>query len=168
MNDPWALVRELEIDIDVMAGLCIADRSNVSLRRAYIRTVFSALDGTLYDLRQDIIQSSGFGSLFSVKERGKLLERRVKGGVVTSYTQYLKLEDSIPFTMKCFARHMGINNFNFPHNSEGWEKMKSSISLRHRITHPKKVNDLHISIQEFENIVTAKVWFKEDVSQQFV
>ncbi|MEH6650585.1 MAG: hypothetical protein V7707_11220 [Motiliproteus sp.] len=168
MVDIWALVRELEKDIDVIGGLCIADQGNIALRRAYVKAVFSALDGTLYDLRQDIISSQNLDKLFTTREKGRLLEKSVQKGVVTKFTQYLALRDSIPFTMKCYAKHIGLNGFNFPSNSDGWEKLKLSIDLRHRITHPKTVQDLHVSINDFENLVAAKVWFKDEISQQFV
>ena len=168
MDDEWLLVRELEQDIFEIGALVKANQASLPLRRTYVRTVFSALEGVLYDLRQNIIQYSNIDSLFTIKERGKLFEKRVEDGVVTKIDKYLPLVESIPFTSKCFAKHMGINNFEFPYASEGWIKMHSSIKVRHRITHLKSAADFNVSIQEIDDLVKAKMWFKGDVSQKLI
>ncbi|WP_299974603.1 hypothetical protein [uncultured Pseudoteredinibacter sp.] len=163
----WALAAELEKDIDIMAGYVVNDQSCLTLRRSYIRAVLSALEGVLYTLREDIIRHGDLGS-FSPKQRAKLLEKVYRNGVVQSADKYLPLEEAIKFMPKCFARHMGIKGFEFPHGDEGWARMKEAIRIRNKITHPKCLNDLNVSVADLATVATAKVWFKERVSSQLI
>jgi hypothetical protein len=166
--DPWALAQELEKDIHIMANHTAGDQACLALRRSYVRTVFSALEGILYMLREDIIHSGELDTLFTPKQRAKLLEKAYKKGVVQKHDKYLPLREAIKFVPECFAKHMGITDFKFPHQDEGWEQMQAAIEIRNNITHPKSNDALNISVKDLEIVVAAKVWFKDHVSSQLV
>lgn len=152
-EDPWALANELEKDIFEIAELTMKDQGSMSIRRSYVRTVFAALEGILYMLRMDIIHHGELDKLFTPKQRAKLLEKVYKGGVVQKDDKYLPLKEAVKFVPECFAIHMGIKDFNFPHESLGWKKMQQALKLRNEITHPKTTESLKVSVSELEMII---------------
>jgi hypothetical protein len=40
--------------------------------------------------------------------------------------------------------------------------MVKAFDIRHRVTHPKTVNSISISVQEMDTINTAGAWFSEN------
>lgn len=163
MNELWEMVAVLEEDIKRMADLLIANQKDQTCERAYVRIVFSALDGVLNLLKSEMSSSKEFDTIFSKKERARILDRKYdqKTDTVKSEQLFQSPKDTIRETLKFYARYKKRNNYEFPNNS-GWQDMITAIKIRNKITHPKKRKDLDISVSDLEKILRAKNWLRDE------
>lgn len=169
MDNPFELAMILDDDISVVAQAMEESKPRSSaLDRSYIRTVFSALEGILFTLRQEIIRAENFGTEFMPIERAFILEKRYnsKSKKVTKQTARPSIRESICNNTKYYARSKGMKGFTFPETS-GWGDMKKAITIRNRITHPKSIKEIAITNEELEVIVRAKKWFTTEVMAQY-
>ncbi|EHH2479586.1 hypothetical protein C9I98_17935 [Photobacterium sanctipauli] len=169
MNNPFELAVILDEDISAVAKAMEESKPRSSaLDRSYVRTVFSALEGVLFALRQEIIQADNFGTEFMPKERAFILEKKYnqRTNTVTKHTFRPSIRESICTNTGYYARSKGLKDFRFPETS-GWDDMKKAITIRNRITHPKSIEQITITNEELEVILRAKKWFTTEVMAQY-
>jgi hypothetical protein len=51
-----------------------------------------------------------------------------------------------------FEHHFGNN---------GWAEFQEAITIRHRVTHPKSVEDCRVLSEQVELLVRSELWFRE-------
>ena len=133
-------------------------------RRNALRAIISAMEGTAWIYRMHVLsvaQSLGRStpnlefafsetSLF-VNEQGELKEQQR----VVSTTAMIRLATNI-------AKDM-CDGLNADFSDVGWQRLRSAIRLRNRITHPKTVEDLAISQQDLDAASAGFDWFLTNV-----
>jgi len=129
-------------------------------RRAYVKAVFSFIDGNTYRLNQlwlDCHQAGVFAltKLQINKLHGyKFGENGRKLPLKSSILDSVKLSFSVP------SKARGIDN---PLNTIGneWCIFKEAVRIRNRLTHPKSVNDLEVSLDEIKIIESACDFYRQ-------
>ena len=129
-------------------------------RRAYVKAVFSFIDGNTYRLNQLWLDCHQVGSFTLTKAQiNKLLgykfgEDGSKVPLKSSILDSVKLSFSVPSKAK------GIDN---PLNTIGneWCTFKKAVRIRNRLTHPKSVNDLEVSLDEMKIIESASDFYRQ-------
>lgn len=69
----------------------------------------------------------------------------------------LSLASNLQFAFLMYAKAGGVE-YSIPKGDAGWDKLKRSIKVRDRITHPKRSRDLDVSYDELEMVMSAYVW----------
>lgn len=151
--------------MDIQHALQQAQKSNTdSDRRNALRAIISAMEGTAWIYRMHVLsvaQSLGIStpnlefafsetSLF-VNEQGELKEQQR----VVSTTAMIRLATNIAKDM-CAGLNVDFSDV-------GWQRLRSAIKLRNRITHPKAVEDLAISQQDLDAASAGFDWFLTNV-----
>ena len=133
-------------------------------RRAAFHFAFSYFEGCIFTLKQSM--------LFSVKGDNELSEAHIamikeqnykidRKGNAVSQKKFLRLEDNIKFTFKAFAFIYGVD-FDLNLDSDPrWNSLLKCISIRNRITHPKKTDDMTLSSGEIKHIHNAFSLFRD-------
>ncbi len=75
-------------------------------------------------------------------------------GVVRNQFRHVRLASNVRFlfTLMQKARNQPVV---FDANVAWWSKLKASIKVRDRLTHPKKAEDLELSTQEIDDVEAA-------------
>jgi hypothetical protein len=56
------------------------------------------------------------------------------------------------FVLRMFAELLGYDAAKF-FTDHGWDELKNAIKVRDRITHPKSVEELHISDEDIKSLI---------------
>jgi hypothetical protein len=143
---------ENEFLLEIQPWFRIAIRSAIATIEA-ICYIFKQVTILVCDLRKKPL---------TLAEREKLLEKKQdKDGKFQTY--YLKTKENIKFTLKKV-----YYAFDLPFeikDHEGWKKLSNTIDIRHKVTHPKKKNDLDISPQIYRDAVEGFNWFGNKMKQ---
>jgi len=128
-------------------------------RREVIRITFVAVEGLTWLLREHVrIASRTMGLLtptadlalreqtFSITDKGDIIE----------HVRYVTLPTVIKLTAKQALRVEPSLEIRFDNN--GWENLRTSISTRNRITHPKSATDLAISNDDLSIAESGLTW----------
>lgn len=128
-------------------------------RREVVRAVFAALEGLHWRLKRHVHDhASAFKSL-TPHEHAALLEETYSvdhKGVVRSQPKFLPLDTAIRLVVGIVTRYLPAYTLDFNH--VGWKNLKSSIAVRHRLTHPKSIADLTVTDKELSEAMSAFSW----------
>ena len=72
----------------------------------------------------------------------------------------LSLASHLQFAFGMYAKAGGVK-YALPKGEAGWEKLRLSIRIRDRITHPKRASDLNVTQDEAKTVMAAYVWIWE-------
>lgn len=164
------LLIQLQTELSQLANLLYDNQGNQALSKAYIMLMFANLDGILWVLRKEMINSDQFIEIFSLEEQAELLEKefdKQKKEINYSRTIYQELRVSLKFTLKCFARYCKLPDYQFPNKCSGWQAMCNAIQIRNDITHPKNTK-FQVTEEDLRIVIQAKEWFGEQVMKPFV
>lgn len=113
--------------------------------RIAVRTAIDSVDAMIYRLKIPVRKL--------IKLRGlekKLLPKPKKRGLI--------------FTFKEFAVAFNVA-FEIKENDENYKEYLTARKIRDRITHPKKLSDLNVSVNEYGKLVDAFLWFQKSFAQ---
>lgn len=144
-------------------------------RRAYVKAVFSYIEGHLYQFKQFMISletimnpyklpggNSRIG-LFTTAEVHVLKERTYiakSNGTAEERFSMLNLQDNIQFTYHLLEKTLEIN-FQLDCRGAGWQALREAQNIRNRITHPKKSSELIVSDQDIAVVGNAAHWYEQ-------
>ena len=133
--------------------------------RNRVRAYFAYVEGLAYVLRQvTLVSLDGLGVLTET-ELDQLQDQKRKinsTGKVTIFPAYMQMGDSLRFTLRCYPKGHGINDYE-PALGAGWGSMAAAIKIRNRVTHPKSVADLTITPAEVACVDAARQWWHDSV-----
>jgi len=126
-----------------------------------IRTCITIIDALCFRIKQATLATCKIrGKYLSVKDIEILSEVRIKKakkGKVKKIPKYTESKENIKFTFKKFAyafdTHFEIKE------DESWNFYRQTLEIRHRITHPKKIENLHVSARDYNTASKAFEWF---------
>lgn len=137
---------------------------NKFTRRAYIRSLFSMIEGTVWILKQTVLVApvrGGGPKRFSPAEYALLSDKTYdldRNGEPKEQVKFLKLPENVKFTFNIFSKYFGTN-LDLGIGSNGWNKFLEAQKVRNRITHPKTPEEFDISDEEIQSCKTACSWF---------
>lgn len=128
-----------------------------ALRRSTVRAVFAAIEGLLWQLKSGLDAppaGESIGELAVLREETYSVDER---GVLRTRPYYLPLPQTIRFLTRLVQRARPAYNLDFNH--PGWTYLLASLEVRHRLTHPKTLEDLNVSEEELGQLSAAFAWF---------
>jgi hypothetical protein len=132
--------------------------------RQLIRSAFAYIEGAMFVLKIEASFNADEKSVelnlpqqhfifekdFDLNDKGEVVERTAK----------ISLTKNIKFAFSVFAKANEVAN-TLDAGSEWWSKLKSSIKVRDRLTHPRFPSDLDVTPQELIATIKAKAGFDE-------
>ena len=133
-----------------------------TFRRVLVRAGWSYVEAVVFGLKQIVLRACTLGSEnLSAKTQAFLSERRIE---VNSQGEARVLAVHID-TMKNIklALKLASTRFDVPwqpaFGDGSWEKLRDSLQLRHRLTHPKAAAELHVTDPELDDHQKSFSWF---------
>jgi hypothetical protein len=146
--DAWvALETALREDVLGMLDLLDAKPDDQTVRRAFIRSLWGFVEGSVYGVSDFLrtahtLSSSGGGEELS--DRGRTIER-------------------VKTILKSAARDLAEWEPDF--GTTGWEALRANLKVRDRLMHPKSASDVQTSDVEVDEARDAATWFLETIVQ---
>jgi hypothetical protein len=137
-------------------------------RRTYIRSVFAYMEGTIWLLKQLIIQTV-FQSkavtnplqLLSLAELALLSDVSYDlkdNGEPYEQPKFLPTSKNLRLTVSVLNRFTG-GSIDLQTNSTTWNRFNQTIQVRNRITHPKNAGEIDITNEENQHAIEVCNWF---------
>lgn len=155
-----------------VAGQDVSDADNIlenedtqTHRRHYVRAVFAAIEGTTFSMKVDALDAMqderelDIGTLALLREEAFSLDDR---GRVTSIPMFIRIDRNIRFALAAYA-HGITEDIDLDYSGSGWAALKSAITIRNRLVHPRSASDLAVSDKDLEEVREAYRWFTEAV-----
>jgi hypothetical protein len=128
-------------------------------KRNLVRAAFAAIEGFLWKLQGELLNTA-LGNELSEAERGYLREDvpwLTEKGEVKTKTSKTTLKQRVYLTAKLVARMRPECVVDL--NAEAWHDLLRSLDLRHRLTHPKTVEDMEVSQEELRQTISGLGFF---------
>lgn len=147
------------------------------MRRSYVRTFFAAIDAISYRFHQIALHASKVWheldsnellviealtiTSASDKPTGLITPSINKTGELNLKPSELKVPtlDLFRFSIRVFEKAHRLNHSLPERGDTEWQRLEKSVSLRNRLTHPKRPEDLSIRDDEFDNLTKVAGWF---------
>jgi RiboL-PSP-HEPN len=157
----------------LLEDACVAEdylNSNNSqfARRTYIRSTFAYMEGTIWVLKQLIIQTVSQSKavtnplqLLSLAELALLSDisyNLKENGEPYEQPKFLPMQKNLRLTVSVFNRFTR-SSIDLQTNSTTWNRFNQIIQVRNRITHPKNVGDIDITDEEIQHAIEVCNWF---------
>ena len=145
-------------------------------RRAYIRSYFALLEGSIWIFKQAILHAptkNGKAKRMSPAEYALLSDKTYdlkRNGKTKEQTKYLKLPENFRFTFGVLEKYFGAKS-DLGLGTSKWDNFLKAQSIRNRITHPKTSDEFEVSDNEIEICKEVCSWSNElfnDVLSQIV
>jgi hypothetical protein len=128
-------------------------------RRELIRTVFAAIEGLHWQLKQDVLRHASSVTKLSAHEYAALQEEAYSvdaNGSVRSQPRLLPLPTAIRLVTAMVQRYRPGYAVDFQHL--GWSNLRASVETRNRLVHPKSLEELSVSDHELDQALSAFRW----------
>lgn len=127
-------------------------------KRIFTRSVFSFVEGVLYVLRQICLSKPEcltHEEHLLLKETTASIDDR---GIARSIPIFSPTDKSTRFVFRVFQTVFDIG-WSPDYSGEGWKSFQTGLKVRNRIVHPKSVESLNITSEEFTAVTHAHLWF---------
>ena len=140
---------------------------NHAFRRAYVRSVFSFIDGIISTIKKELLVEYDIANDQTLITRARhVLESKVifrdKHGVLKERPFYAPLAEDVKTTISYFAYFNLVDHY-VDEESRAWKRFIKAIAIRNRITHPETANALEISDAELATVESAHAWFVNNI-----
>ena len=137
-------------------------------KRAYIRSTFAYMEGTIWLFKQLIVQTV-FQSkavtnplrLLSIAELGLLSDVSYDlkdNGESYEQQKFLPISKNLRFTVSIMNRFTR-GSIDLQTDSKTWDHFNKTIKVRNRITHPKNAGEIDITDEEIQHATEVCNWF---------
>ncbi len=139
---------------------------NQFTRRAYIRSMFAMIEGSIWVLKQTVLNAptvKGNIKKLSVAEYALLSDKTFElksNGEPKEQTKYLKLPENFRFTFNVLTKSFGTE-FDLGIGTVAWDNFLAAQAIRNRTTHPKTVAEFEVSDSDIATCKEACSWFNE-------
>lgn len=144
----------------VSAGERLDQLDTPTHRREFIKSVFSAIEGLHWHLKNMVSEHADIVLSLSPHEKSALIDETYsvsESGKIKSQPKYVPLPNAIRFVIEISTRYMPSYSVDFNH--VGWNNLKGAILVRNRLTHPKNVRELSVSDKEIQMERSAFHWY---------
>lgn len=162
LDERFKVFDVLHRDIESLLAAYRHDWISQPLRRLFVRACWSMIEGEVFCMKQFTLRACELGGKsLSAEEYVFLSEIRVvvgaSGGAKLKHVHVDTLSN-LKQTLKIATSKFELDwNPNF--GTQSWEKLRRSLELRDRITHPKIADELTISDNELDIHKDAFAWF---------
>ncbi len=137
-------------------------RVNQFWARAFVRAFFAYVESSVFEMRLVVRDAADGGRItLTVAERSLIDEESYEiaaNGKPEARTKFLKLERNFRFTSELFGRAFAIET-GIEYGDGGWESFLGSLKIRHRITHPRDLAAIDLTLPEVQTVVSAFAWY---------
>lgn len=139
---------------------------NQFTRRAYIRSVFAMIEGSIWVLKQVVLNAlvkQGGVKRLSVAEYAILSDKTYdlrSNGEPKEQIKYLKLPENIRFTVHVLSKYFKVQ-LDLGIGTIAWDNFLAAQAIRNRITHPKTSSEFEISDTDIATCKETCSWFNE-------
>ncbi len=152
-------------DVRFLEKQYLHNRKDMASARAAFRAYFSLIEAISYFTSEITLILSEIPELkrnLSEKEKEELAGKRIeiKSGKLIEKRLSNSFLERVKLALKSYSKLHGLN-YRIDPQSNGWQCFIKAIDRRHRITHPKKIDDIRISENDYEIIKNAGKWFVE-------
>jgi hypothetical protein len=175
LEELQGMTRLLIDDVDRLQGELGAGNPDPSEpqqtnRRCYIRAVFALVEAFVEQHRRLLVELAAHQMITLLPQKlQRLREIRavtLPDGTVGEQEQYLQLFDKIKMVYKAASVGFG-QSLKVTFGDKGWVTFKDAMEIRHRVTHPKRVEDCWIFETNIQTAMAAHGWFKK-LQNEFV
>lgn len=132
--------------------------------RSMIRNEYSVLEGFVCILRDQLLKLDSIYNILTFGEKfileGNDFRLNDKGKVVQK-NKHFPIMINIKFLLKTFEKFSN-GDYKPDFRGEGWKNFDLFINTRHRLTHPKKIDDLItpeiIGLENVESLLNGTSW----------
>lgn len=137
-------------------------------RRAFVRALFSMIEGSVYLLKQTTLSATVRSHLafHSAGEYALLAEQSYdlnNKGEINEQTKFLRLADNLRFMTKCLNKTFNCQ-IDLGVGSKDWVNFLTAIEIRNRITHPKNLNEFEVMQQDIETVKEVSYWINDIIA----
>lgn len=128
-------------------------------RRDMIRALFAAIEGYIWLYREHVVDVAKSMSALTVEEESALseLDHRVsEQGKIVTQPRFLPTLSAFRLTTRIASRLNPALTISF--DTGDWDRLRAAISVRNRITHPKRETDLSIGDDDLKIAQSAFYW----------
>jgi hypothetical protein len=152
----------LHQDILDLGKLALEENKTDCNKRAFTRAGFAMIEGNVFNLKQIALKLSEHGKgNFSTAELAMLEEHNFSlkdNGKAEVQIKFIALAPNLRFAFSACARAFGVQH-ELKVDDEGWQSFQEALRIRNRITHPKSVEDLHLSEKDVDHVEASVRWF---------
>jgi hypothetical protein len=130
-----------------------------STRRDFVRTAFAAIEGWLWNYKQEVQSAIGTVREFSAFEEAALSETSyliTDTGKLRAQTRFTPIATMFRFVTRTAEEQYGATLVDF--ETSDWKNFNDAIAIRNRITHPKSIPDLTLSERDIAAVKNALLW----------
>ena len=131
-------------------------------RRDLIRTVFSAVEGLAWTYREHITSAARDIGAISIEEELALSEINYQvtdQGKIVGQSRFISMPAMVRLTTRIASKL--DPNLEVRFDTAGWDKFRRAITIRNRVTHPKREVDLLISSEDVATCLAAYFWLMD-------
>lgn len=128
-------------------------------KRDMIRTLFAAIEGYIWLYREHVIEAARSMDGLKAEEEVALSElsyQVTEQGNIVEQPRFLSMLATFRITTRIAGRLSPDAKIRF--DTGEWDRLRSAIAIRNRITHPKRQTDLEISAQDLSEVLSAFHW----------
>jgi hypothetical protein len=155
----WTPLRD---DILVCIESLEKDFTNQFWARTLVRTLFTFVEATTYELKLAVLQAAEIGSLDLVLSERVALEDSVyeldNSGKVVARPRFLAAERQMRFVFGLMVRIVG-SDAEMPVGDAAYAQFKRALRVRNRLMHPKDPADLTVTQDEIWDAIDGFHWY---------
>jgi hypothetical protein len=90
-------------------------------------------------------------------------------GEIKTQRKFIPLPRNLRFTFEMYSRALGLTN-TLNVGDSGWDSFQKALTMRHAITHPRTIEDLHLTDAHYDEVERATLWFSNSynaLSEEF-
>jgi hypothetical protein len=177
MNGLWRVLISDKAHLDTFVPGRDDDAANDSHGRIAIRTWFAAIEGltngvlwALHQAEEERVKDMGQARRFSDAEllamTGKGCKVDADGG--TKAQQHISLLSKVRLLFT-FLEKLGVSSWRVDYGKhlEGtcWGDLKRAVTVRNRLTHPRRPSCLHLSDEDFNSCRNGYMWWDKNMAR---
>jgi hypothetical protein len=150
---------------DVRQASHLSDHTDTPfVSRTYVRAVLAQVEGTLNLFGNFVLEAHAAGAIHLSDENIEILagEKTAFNAAGKLRTVFVPILERVGPTFDLYSQVYG-KPFRIDKSGPGWMKLKRSIALRNRITHPKDVAGFSVSQAELDDLEAARKWFSGNI-----
>jgi hypothetical protein len=160
VNDLQEIFKEMIEDVQLAAKSSLSGDQREA--RNFVRSVFASLEGLIYRVKQVAHSANGhFGIELTLGETLMLLEEAYSvqsNGSVSQTGARIPFLSNVRLAFLSLAKVTNIT-YALPTGEAGWQRLRTAVSVRDRLTHPKRAADLQVSHAEREAVKEGHNYF---------
>lgn len=128
-------------------------------KREMVRTLFAAIEGFTWLYREHVIEAARSMARLTLEEEIALSEINYQvneQGRIVEQPKYLSMLATFRLTTRIASRLSPELSVRF--DTSDWDRLRSAVAVRNRVTHPKSRADLQISTQDLMAVQSAFHW----------